>query len=182
MPSCLYGTYIGTNVLQQLEDNSMWANGSTVCKKKSACRVFAPRRPMCTLTKPLSVFCSSWHAVFWVQPVVSLGSFCTSHWAGWPGTGNTADDGRHEDASAPGETACRRHGACCYEAKLWGWLPCTTSKKQPHLHLSVGNCHDYFVSLIHQNLFIFTTASFPSLYFSPPVPPPNITFCICFSK
>lgn len=55
-----------------------------------------------------------------VQPVMSLGSFCTSWRAGWAESGNAADEARHGDVSASGAVACRSQGACWYEAKVWG--------------------------------------------------------------
>lgn len=66
-------------------------------------------------------------------------------WGRWPSSGehNTLDAGWHGGVSASGRTSCRKQGACCYKAKLWGY----THSTQPHIQTQLHLLFDQFTHL-----------------------------------
>ena len=98
------------------------------------------------------------------QPVSSPESLCTSYRSGWTeaGSGNTVDEGPHQDVSACGATACGRRGV----------LPCSNTLRLPVPHNLTPNLdspcqsvqlgHSCSVSLFISNFhpcFLFPSSS-----------------------
>lgn len=104
-----------------------------------------------------------WHGVFG-QPVASPECFCFCH-QGW-----VTQDWKHcgwrttwrHGVSASGTTACRKQGACCYEAH-------TTSTPSFSYQLSVQVssqlCFTYLAGGFKVLLFIITPSLFPAVFF-----------------
>lgn len=104
-----------------------------------------------------------WLGVFW-QPVPSPESFCTSYRSGWTkaGSGNTVDEGHHQDVSACGATACGRQ-ECCLVAILWGYLSHTTSRPTSTPPVSLSSW--VTAALFHFLFWIVIPVFFSPLFF-----------------